>query len=243
MHYDAHGVRVPRWTEWVVGGMDAEIETRSWQEEEKRVMALWPTAFSRVRGLVASYMRTNPDSLLRVPKNEKAAEASKAWASPRSWELAMRVIAGGKVHDTPDALVQTLVQGCIGKGPTQQLIEYMANIDLPDPEDILTGRVQWAHDKSRLDRTVAVVNSLAAYVTDKNMTSDQKLREKYATKVWVILGEIKKACPSDVIIPAAKSLVKARLMMMTEADQTMIELQPVLEAAGMTPNSKASKRR
>ena len=49
-------------------------------------------------------------------------------------------------------------------GAALEFATYRSSMDLPDPEKLLDGQIQWAHDKQRLDVSYAVFSTCSALV-------------------------------------------------------------------------------
>lgn len=196
--------------------------------EEARVMSLWDEPFAVARGLVAGFIRKRPELLMQKPAAGDP-KAGKAWPSPRSWELATRALAGATVHDLSEAEREIFLASFVGNGPVAELAVWLAEADLPDPKDVLDGKVKFRHDASRLDRTAAVLQACAAYVSPERCAN----RKERAGRLWEILGDVDDAL--DVVVPAARVLVRAKLAGLDEARPVLMVLQPVLAAAGVKP--------
>ena len=166
--------------------------------------------------------------LMKMPKAGDP-KGSKAWPSPRSWEMAARALAGAEVHGLGEADRELMIAAFVGAEPTNEFITWMIEADLPDPADVLDGRVKFKHDPQRLDRSVAVLSACAAFVAP---TKSVKRKER-AAKLWEILGEMNDQ--KDIMVPAARTLVRARLASGEAARPVLLKLQPLLAAAGVHP--------
>ena len=83
---------------------------------------------------VAAFLKVSPELLHGDPGKEKY-----GYASPRSWEYAAHLLASCAVLDLPPDL--DLLRGCLGEGTAVALAEYLSNLKMPDPEEVLAGRV------------------------------------------------------------------------------------------------------
>lgn len=216
------------WTSWLLGGAaPAGQERLDPKAEEARVMDEWPTAWAKARGTVSGFVRARPNLLHKMPTAFDPG-ASMAWPSPRTWEMATRALAGSEVHALDQTNTEVLVEAFVGTAAASEFITYLAKLDLPDPADVLDGKVQFKHEPSRLDRTAAVLDSCAALVSSPTAPK----RNARADVLWRLLGDIGKSA-LDVIVPCGVTLVKAQLL--TPASKpVLVQLQPVLKAAGIT---------
>jgi MoxR-like ATPase len=217
------------WGDHMLGASAEEDENFDAEKEEKRVMAAFPTPFAKARGLVAGFVRARPELLLEKPKAGEPA-ASKAWPSPRTWEMAVRAIAGAEVHGLPEVTTEMLIASFVGTGPASELSTYRRKADLPNPADVLDGKVKFEHSPKRLDRTVAVLSGCAALVTSPSAEK----RDARAGALWKLMAPIV-ADAADVVVPACRAMVKAKLHALQESRPVLLKLQPILQAAGVNP--------
>ena len=229
-HFKWDGPDASEWCDWALGGANGQevVEGFSAEAEEKRVMAAWPTPWAKARGVVAGFIQKRPELLHQMPKSGDP-KASKAWPSHRTWEMAMRSLAGSEVHGLDEVTRDELLAAFVGTGAAGELITYITEADLPDPAELLDGKVTFTHEPKRLDRTVAVLSSCAALVSSPKAA---KQADRSAA-LWKICQPIVKDA-ADVVVPAARTLVKAKLSKSPEARPVLLKLQPILAAAGIT---------
>jgi MoxR-like ATPase len=229
-HFKWDGPDASDWCDWALGGANGgdSNEGFSAEAEEKRVMDAWPTPWAKARGVVAGFIQKRPELLHQMPKSGDP-KASKAWPSHRTWEYAMRALAGAEVHGLKETMRDELLAAFVGTGAAGELITYITEADLPDPADLLDGKVEFTHSPKRLDRTIAVLSSCAALVTSAKAA---KQADRTAA-LWKLSQPIVKDA-ADVTVPMARSLVKAKLSKFPEARPVLLKLQPILAAAGIT---------
>jgi len=223
------------WADWLLGSdhaLDDEDEPSvrfDPEAEEARVRKAFTEPFAKARGLVTAFVRAKGDILHKQPGAGDPA-ASRAWPSPRTWEMATRALAGGEVHDLGPVDREEMLTAFVGTGAAVELMTFITNSDLPDPADVLDGKVKYKHDGRRLDRSVAVLSGCAALVTPPTAPR----RTERTAKLWEIIGEVTEES-ADIGVQAARVLVKHKLATMAEARKPLIKLQPVLAAAGIRP--------
>ena len=218
------------WSDWLLGANVADNETFSAEEEEKRVLAHWNTPWAMAAGVVQSFIRARGSELLfRLPK-PGSENLSRAWPSHRTWEMATRAFASATVHNLTDAEREIFVGSFIGNDACSELMGFLDKMDLPNPEDVLDGKIKFEHDPHRLDRTAAVLSSCAALVSPPNAPK----RRQRAAQLWTILSDKKLLEDAmDVGFIAGKRLVVGRLHAMKEAYPVLKKMLPILEAAGV----------
>jgi hypothetical protein len=217
------------WSQWMLADVDKKIVAEQSAEDiEDFVLAEWPVPWAKARGLVAGFIKRKPELLFRMPTAGDP-NASKAWPSPRSWENAARALASSEVHELALPDQESFVAAFIGYGPAAEFLTWRKNADLPDPEDVLDGRVGFKHDKRRLDRTAAVVNSCAAFVCDEDCDN----RNNRAAKLWEIMAGILDDGAPDLIVNPAMSLTMKGMSRVPSARKALAKIEPILRSAGI----------
>lgn len=223
-HIDWHAPDVERWSDWLLDDDEAKVEATG-EDIEAQVMRRWPLAWARARGLVAGFVKTQPQMLHDQPKAGDPRLAG-PWPSRRTWEFATRALASAEVHHLHKLDEDMLVSSFIGNSAATDLERYRSANELPDPAELLDGKVTWRHDGRRLDRTVAVLGSCSALIKPE----DARNREARAETLWRILDDIMQDSP-DITVPAATRLARAKLTKVKGASKVLARMQPVLEKA------------
>jgi MoxR-like ATPase len=201
-HLDWTLPNVDEWTNFMVSGAE-EVEVFDSIKEEARVLAAWPEAFSKAKGLVGGFLKRRSNLLHAQPPSTDP-NLSKAWPSPRTWEMATRALASAEIHRLSDADKETFISAFIGLGASTEFMTYCTEADLPDPVAVLEGREKFKHNAKKLDRTVSFLITCSALVVPK----DSKDRLKRATALWKIMGDIPQI---DVLYQAANAMGCASL--------------------------------
>jgi MoxR-like ATPase len=198
-------------------------------DEEARVLAAWPDSWARARGLEASFLRRFPDLKNKMPRGD-GGDVNRAWPSDRSWEAATRAYASAAVHGLTPTEQEEFVGAFVGDGPAGQLFNYAQELDLPDPADVLDGKVRFKHSGKRIDRTAAVLTSCAALVTPKAA----KDRDTRSIAMWELCNTIaEQKADLDILVPVCKVLVTAGLIRVGKGVDTMSAIADVVAAAGV----------
>jgi len=101
----------------------------------------WEAKVPQAMALIAAYIQRRPTALRVMPKD--AAAQGKAWPSPRTWDMAARMVAVCEAMSMGDDVMALCVGGCIGDAAAAEFLAWRKRQDLPDPETLLsTG--QWA---------------------------------------------------------------------------------------------------
>lgn len=239
-HLSFEAPSVANWSAWLLGGdvsgeADSHSKAPSAASLEADVEKRFPSEFARAKGLVTAFLKANPGLMHKMPK--PGPEASRAWPSHRTWELATRAVAGAAVHHLDAASTEEFVAAFIGVGPAAEFYRYLTAADLPDPTEVLDGTVKFTHDPKRLDRTSAVLAACAAVVTAKD--TDKKMQKGRAEALWSILTEVMAAGATDCCVQAGVAMARAQLTQTGKKSlEALAKIQPVLAAAGFDARSQ-----
>lgn len=231
-HVQYDGMPHKDWTLGFVTGFGRdEAPSIDVAAEEARVLAEWPAADGWARGIIAAFLERREE--LRHKKPAKG-DPMRAWPSDRTWEYVAAALAAARIHKLDEMETDGLMAAFVGWGPVTEFATWRHDVDLPNAEDYLDGRVPFEHDGRRLDRTMAFLSSCAAVVRPKTAPR----RKERAGVAWKLVATIAEHSVSAVF-PASVMLVKGGLVAVPEARTALIKLQPVLEAAGVRVKPEA----
>jgi hypothetical protein len=225
------------WADWLLGDEGALAQGADSFALEKTVLAAWDEPWARTRGLVAGFIRARGGGMLHKMPAMGSTDLGRAWPSPRTWEMAARAHASAAIHRLNVEDTEEFVGAFVGKGAASELFGYAEKLDLPNPADVLDGKVSFKHDPKRLDRTAAILGSCHALVVP---ASADKRKER-TQKLWSILAEKKILDEAmDVAFGSVKALVGAKLHTSQTAYTVLAKMLPLLKAAGIqyNPNEK-----
>ncbi|MFF2082422.1 AAA family ATPase [Nocardia sp. NPDC058176] len=145
------------------------------------------------RRAVCTLLAARPKLVHQMPTTET--RRGGAWASPRSWEMTLRLIAFATAAGVSRDVLSLLVRGTVGDGPGFELLTSIDRMDLPDPEDLLADPAS-AELPERGDLRQAVLDGVVAAVRRKA----DKLRWEAA---WELLAKaVATGAPDLVVVPA-----------------------------------------
>lgn len=119
--------------EWRIDPLEWAQGFASYWGHPPNVGDLTEAAWAPARALVAGFIRSHPDLLIRVP--EDPVSRGQAWPSPRTWDFASRVLASFE-NDAREAAPAII--GAVGKAAGLQFIEWAARLSLPTVDDLLS---------------------------------------------------------------------------------------------------------
>lgn len=186
--------------EWNLNSQDwAENAISGWEDDKSviKLPSMWRDLIPLKVALIGSFIRTQPAKLYVYPKSED--DAGKAWPSPRTWIMAARFLAAVDAIGGDKEILITTISGAVGNGPAVEFINWIDNLDLPDPEELLKDPDSFKLPK-RHDQTFAILSSVTASVLNK-------MNRKRWDAGWIILAAAAKQSKSpDIAAFAAKSL-------------------------------------
>ncbi|MGR6320531.1 MoxR family ATPase [Micromonospora soli] len=157
-------------------------------------------AVAFARRAVCGLLSARPGLVHRLPTSE--AGRGGPWPSPRSWEMALRLIAFATAADTSREVLSMLVRGTVGDGPGLELLASLDRMDLPDPEVLLA------------DPAVAVLperGDLRQVVLDGVVEAVRRRPERSRwDAAWTLLVRALETGAPDLVVVPASTLARLR---------------------------------
>lgn len=174
----------------------------SWPEAAVPVVdpARTAGAVARARGAVSGFLTARPGLVHHLP--EDAESRGRAWPSPRTWDMALRLLATGYATGAGQEAVAAALTGAVGDGAGIELLSYLENLDLPDPDRVLADPDAFALP-DRGDRQLAFLISVVAAV-------QAELSRPRWEAGWAVLAKAVAAGVPDVAARAAVDLASMR---------------------------------
>jgi hypothetical protein len=120
----------------------------------------WKRFKPQFGALIVSYTRKNSNERIAVPQNDEEL----AFATPRSWKYLRDALAAAESVGAPMDIKKNLAIGMIGKQSGRNFMQFLAQFDLVDPEEVLAGKKEFKHDKKRADLTVTLMTSIVTAI-------------------------------------------------------------------------------
>lgn len=151
--------------------------------------------------LVTQYCKANRSDFMREPPPH---DSTRPWPSPRSWRNLSRILAAGM--STGERLTgevcSAAISGCVGDDVAQKFLDYVRNLDIPDPEEVLKDPENFKLPK-RDDKLVAAINSVVTAACDPSYTG-QDFLDRWRAGVTVCERFEKK---KDVLLTASSLIL------------------------------------
>lgn len=232
--YDLTSAIANRWVhfKWPLNsGQWCEGMVSGWPDTPiRKLPESWKNGISAKSGVIASFIRVRSHLLYQLP--EDATEQGRAWASPRTWEMAGILLAAASAvgYSEKTEVARLLVAGCVGESAQREFTNWYIKLDLRDPEEYLADPNNTPLPK-RQDQIMATLDSVASASLDRNPKRAEQLKRYEAA--WVVLGRVAKD-KADIAIPAARILAPA---LPTELESRIPEqvddMMPILHKAGI----------
>jgi hypothetical protein len=185
-------------------------------------------AAASCRELVASFIRSNPALLSRPPDSD--VDGGRAWPSPRTWDMATRLMAAAHLGSEEPAVVEAIIRGCVGTDAGDRFLEWVGDVPppeepLPDPETALAeplGYVLPVDD----DRAFSALAALTSAVLDGN----DPVRWEAG---WLAIAAATAHRPPDIALPALRQLIAHRPDGAVPPWDVLSEIGPMLKDAGL----------
>lgn len=154
----------------------------------------------RARACVCAFLTARPDYTHRMPSSAQARAG--AWPSPRTWEMALRLLAFGYAADAGREAVALAVRGAVGDGAGLELLAFLERRDLPDPEAVLADP-----DGFDLPERGDLVHAVLSAAVDA--ISRDTTRRRWEAG-WEVLARLAAAVPADLLATPAAKLASLR---------------------------------
>ncbi|GAA1797302.1 MoxR family ATPase [Luedemannella flava] len=153
-----------------------------------------PDAVAYARRAVCTLLGARPRLVHQLPSSE--ARRGGAWPSPRSWEMALRLIAFATAAGTDRDVLSALVRGVVGDGPGLELLASLDRLDLPDPETLLADPAG-AVLPDRGDLRQAVLDGVVEAVRNRPD------RARWDAAWALLVKALETGAPDLVVVPAS----------------------------------------
>ncbi|GAA1034659.1 MoxR family ATPase [Virgisporangium ochraceum] len=150
-------------------------------------------AVAYARRAVCGLLAVRPTLVHQLPKSET--RRGGAWASPRTWDMALRLIAFGTAAGASRDVLSLLVRGVVGDGPGLELLAAMDRMELPDPESLLADPAT-AVLPDRGDLRQAALDGVVAAVRNRLD------RERWDAAWDLLVRALETGAPDLVVVPA-----------------------------------------
>ncbi|RKE22949.1 AAA family ATPase [Streptomyces sp. TLI_171] len=152
------------------------------------------------RRAVCGLLTVRPELTHRIPTAES--RRGRAWPSPRSWEMTVRLAAFASAAGADREVLSLLVRGTVGDGPGLELLAAVDRMDLPAPEDLLADPAAAVLPR-RGDLRQTVLDGVVAAVRGRPS------RERWDA-AWALMARALEDGAPDVLVVPVTTLASLR---------------------------------
>jgi hypothetical protein len=172
----------------------------------------WKERVPEKKALVASFLIRNPSLLYTEETSKRVGQ----FPSPRAWEKVAIFLAAAEGALT-DEEVFLGVSGLVGEGEAVEFMNFIAHMDIPSPEELLSGKAKLPESE---DKLLVALNAIASYVTTNP-------KEDICIRACDVISEVGKDKP-DLALPALERVVKVMDRMGWKAPKSIGVFGPIL---------------
>ena len=211
---------VDSWATWLIsGGQNKQNNVLNAEAEQARVLSLWGEQSAKVKGVVCGYLKNHSAMLFKMP-HEHNESKDLAFPTPRSWHMAINLLTSARIQGLSVSDQETLISGVIGRAAASELFNYLRTEDLPNPVDILNGKITFKHNMVRPDITFATLTSLVALLTNPLKETNNPLldaQQKQKLNIfWELALELLEIVPDMILNPVSIVLSKSQFFLAQE---------------------------
>lgn len=161
--------------------------------DPQQIEAQLPSA----NAIVAAYLERQPSLLHKMPS--EAEELGKAWASPRSWSMAARMMAACMAAKAKPGLMSMAIDGCVGRGQGAGVVAFLTKMNLPTPAEVLLDPLCSLPTES--DALFVVGHSAATFLLER-------YQEELWNGFWRLVNRYQSLGKVDLIAPAISRILR-----------------------------------
>jgi hypothetical protein len=200
-HVHANPPSVTEWSSYLMGAVEPAL---SLEDARSKMAESWEASRTKSAMGIMSFLQARESLLLK--KFEDGDDHSVAWASPRTWLMATNTLATCYALGADATTLVDLLAGCIGEGPSGELLSFLEKQDLPSLTAVLNG--SWRPDSHRLDVIYAVTQSLlgllGVMVKREPLLCEPNIQQ--AEQIYRVILSVQAVGAKDVVYPLLRKL-------------------------------------
>lgn len=180
----------------------------------------------QARSALSAFLRARPVLATAMPP--AGPQRSRGFPTPRSWSLLADLLAVAWAAGVGKPVVSTLAQGTVGDAAAHELVRYLAELDLPDAEELLA-RAAVIELPSSQDKAYAYLTAVVLAVEGDPTPTRWEA-------AGVLVARVAASGRSDIAAPFAERWAKCRPEGAVMPEQLAPSLRRTLELAGRVPS-------
>jgi hypothetical protein len=206
-------------SEWAAGILGGFAPPRVARLEEVDIQR----AIAPVRGAIGAFVTSHSLHFHAVPSDETS--AGRAWPSPRSWDVAARLLAAAELVAAPGVVATMLAMSAVGPAAAAEFLAWREDVDIPDAEAVLRDPESFRLP-DRGDRAYAALAAVTSAVIANNTA------ERWEA-AWRAIAAGTRNGNADIAVAAARSLIGNRPDGAVPPSDVLTAMAPVLRTAGL----------
>lgn len=172
------------WTDWLCGS-NAALSVPILDQ------AAWSKQWGQAKALVTAYLKRRP-GMLSEPPDKVRGRFPLAYATPRTWEAATRLLATCRAVPGGEDITLSLMKATLGEPHAVEFSTWLRANDLPDPEHLLAAPAAWDPNPAEPDRVFAACLALcdAALAEGNGKPYTAKERHHRWQQAWRCFGRV-----------------------------------------------------
>jgi AAA domain (dynein-related subfamily) len=165
-------------------------------------------ALQHYRLLLSGFLSINPNLLSSSPDENRF-----GFASPRSWDMALSLAASASimgldpVHNptAQSTVFVELLVGCLGEGIATNFLSYLRNTKLPDPLQVLEGKIKLSVQDLNDSELYVLFQSFRTHL---NLDVPDVQIAKWYPAFMQLIDEVVATNRKDMVFPAIRTIAK-----------------------------------
>ncbi len=204
------------WAAGILGGFASPPVPQLAEDDIQRAAA-------SVRGAIGAFVTSHSQHFHAVPSDETS--AGRAWPSPRSWDVAARLLAAAELVAASGSVATMLAMGAVGPAAAAEFLAWREDVDIPDAEAVLRDPESF-RVPDRGDRAYAALSAVTSAVIAHNTP------ERWEA-AWRAIAAGTRNGNGDITVAAARSLIANRPDGAVPPRDVLSTMAPVLRTAGL----------
>lgn len=215
--------------------VDHDLFQRGFITNSFRLLApMEPTYTERLAGEragIAAFLKHRSDLLLDYPKDDERRDGP--WPSPRSWDMAAHVLS--TTDPSERNLRLNVIATAVSTPVAVEYLNWQEAQDLPDPAEVLSGKVKDIVDQARPDRTYAIFSAALSLAFTALESKEAGKAQKSWDDGWKLISRVKQSGAADIagaFVPEFYHRGEGSSHKLRDPDAEISEFADLLERAG-----------
>jgi len=120
----------------------------------------WKGGMQKWGYTIAGYLRKNSNDRVSIPESDD----DMAYPTYRTWHSLRDCLAAAESVSAPANIIHDIAHATVGRAAAGNFLQYIDAMDLVDPEEVLSGRMEFIFDKRRVDLAAVLMSTVVACI-------------------------------------------------------------------------------